>query len=117
MAWEAVADTDQLEVGELMVVHLAGQPICVVRLAEDEAVAVHNTCSHQQQPLDEGYLQDDDTLVCAAHNSCFDLRPGQAQGVPAVPPIATCACRIEDGAIWVDGEQQTNDADVPPSSS
>ena len=51
MAWEAVADTDQLEEGDMMVVNLGGQPICVVRLSDEEAVAVHNTCTHQQQPL------------------------------------------------------------------
>jgi len=61
MAWEAVADTDQLEEGDMMVVQLGGEPICVVRLSEEEAVACHNTCTHQQQPLNEGYLQDDDT--------------------------------------------------------
>ena len=40
MAWEAVADTDQLEEGDMMLVQLGGEPICVVRLSEDEAVAV-----------------------------------------------------------------------------
>jgi 3-phenylpropionate/trans-cinnamate dioxygenase ferredoxin subunit len=67
MAWEAVADLDQLEEGDMMLVQL-GEPVCVVRLQEDEVVAVHNTCTHQQQPLNEGYLQDDDTLICPAHN-------------------------------------------------
>ena len=175
MAWEAVADVDQLDEGDMMVVQMGGQPICVVRLYEDEAVAVHNTCTHQQQPLNEGYLQEDDTLICPAHNSRFDLhtgephrRPGRGPdpdlrvqdrgrgdlgrlraadqrrgdpaqavpykddslicpahdsrfdlhtgiptGVPAVDPIPTYACKIEDGAIWVDFEQQTNDAAIP----
>ncbi len=70
MAWEAIADVDQLEEGDMMVVHAGGEPICVVRLSEDEAVAVHNTCTHQQQPLNEGYLQDDDTLICPAAHLC-----------------------------------------------
>ena len=113
MAWEAVADTDQLEEGDMMVVNLGGEPICVVRLSDDEAVAVHNTCTHQQQPLNEGYLQEDDTLICPAHNSRFDLRTGEPIGVPAVSPIPVYACKIEDGAIWVDMEQQLNDAAIP----
>ncbi|MDF2978934.1 MAG: Rieske (2Fe-2S) iron-sulfur domain protein [Actinomycetospora sp.] len=113
MVWEAVADVDQLEEGDMMLCPLGGQPICVVRLYEDEAVAVHNTCTHQQQPLNEGYLQEDDTLICPAHNSRFDLRTGIPTGVPAVDPIPTYACKIEDGAIWVDVEQQTNDAAIP----
>ncbi|MBN9112024.1 MAG: non-heme iron oxygenase ferredoxin subunit [Pseudonocardia sp.] len=113
MAWEAVADLDQLEEGDMMVVEMKGEPICVVRLYEDEAVAVHNTCTHQQQPLNEGYLQEDDTLICPAHNSCFDLRTGEPRGVPAVSPIPVYACKIEDDAIWVDADQQLNDAEIP----
>ena len=113
MAWEAVADLDQLEEGDMMVVHMQGQPICIVRLYEDEAVAVHNTCTHQQQPLNEGYLQEDDTLICPAHNSCFDLHTCEPKGVPAVAPIPVYACKIEDDAIWVDFDQQLNDAEIP----
>jgi 3-phenylpropionate/trans-cinnamate dioxygenase ferredoxin subunit len=85
MAWKAIADLDQLEEGDMMLVQL-GQPVCVVRLQEDEVVAVHNTCTHQQQPLNEGYLQDDDTLICPAHNSRFDLHTGEPIGIPAVIP-------------------------------
>jgi 3-phenylpropionate/trans-cinnamate dioxygenase ferredoxin component len=112
MAWEAIADLDQLEEGDMMLVELT-QPVCVVRLSEDEVVAVHNTCTHQQQPLNEGYLQDDDTLICPAHNSCFDLHTGEPRGIPAVTAIPTYACKIEDDAIWVDHEQQLNDAPIP----
>ena len=32
MAWEAVADVDQLEEGDMMLCHMGGEPICVVRL-------------------------------------------------------------------------------------
>ena len=113
MAWEAVADTDQLEEGDMMVVQLGGEPICVVRLSEDEAVACHNTCTHQQQPLHEGTVQDDDTLVCASHNSRFDLTTGESIGIPAVPPLPVYACRIDGDAILVDIDQQLNDAPIP----
>lgn len=112
MAWKVVADLDELDEGDMMLVEL-DQPVCLIRLSEDEVVAVHNTCTHQQQPLHEGFLQDDDTLVCAAHNSCFDLHTGESQGIPVVPPIPVYSCKIEDDAIWVDMEQQTNDAAIP----
>lgn len=60
--------------------------------------AIHNTCTHQQQPLNEGILQDDDTLICPAHASRFDLTTGAVIGIPAVAPIPVYACKIEDGA-------------------
>lgn len=112
MAWEAVADLDELEEGDTMFVQLA-EPICLIRLYEDDVRAIHNTCTHQQQPLHEGHVQEDDTLVCAAHASRFDLRNGQALGIPAVAPVPVYACKIEDDAIWVDMEQQLNDAEIP----
>ena len=112
MGWQAIADLDQLPEGDMMLVQL-GEPVCVVRLQQDEVVAVHNTCTHQQQALNEGHLQDDDSLVCPAHNSRFDLHTGEAIGIPAVDPIPVYACKIEDGEIWVDVEQQLNDAAIP----
>jgi 3-phenylpropionate/trans-cinnamate dioxygenase ferredoxin subunit len=113
MAWEAVADTDQLEEGDMMVVDLGGEPVCVVRLSDEEAVACHNTCTHQQQPLSEGSLQDDDTLLCAAHASRYNLETGEAVGVFACGAIPVYACKIEDDAILVDIDQQLNDAPLP----
>ncbi len=112
MAWEAVADLDQLEEGDMMFVQLS-QPVCIIRLYEDDVRAIHDTCTHQQQPLHEGTLQEDDTLVCPAHASRFDLSNGDAIGIPAVAPIPVYACKIEDGAIWVDMDQQLNDAPIP----
>ena len=61
----------------------------------------------------EGFLQPDDSLVCASHASRFDLSTGEALGVPAVAPIPVYACKIEDDAILVDIDQQLNDAPVP----
>jgi 3-phenylpropionate/trans-cinnamate dioxygenase ferredoxin component len=113
MAYEIVANLDDLEPGETLLVEGLREPICLVMLDEDDVRAVHNTCTHQQQPLNEGYLQDDDTLICPAHNSRFDLHTGEPIGIPAVTAIPIYACKIEDEAIWVDFDQQTNDAPIP----
>ena len=113
MAFVIVANLDDLEVGDTMLVEELREPICLIRLDDDDVRAIHNTCTHQQQPLNEGYLQEDDTLICPAHNSRFDLRTGEPIGVPAVAPIPVYACKIEDGAIWVDMDQQLNDAAIP----
>jgi 3-phenylpropionate/trans-cinnamate dioxygenase ferredoxin subunit len=67
MTYVAVANLSDLEVGDTMLVDELREPICLIRLDDDDVRAIHNTCTHQQQPLHEGTLQDDDTLVCAAH--------------------------------------------------
>jgi 3-phenylpropionate/trans-cinnamate dioxygenase ferredoxin component len=108
-----VANIDDLEVGDTMLVDELREPICLIRLDNDDVRAIHNTCTHQQQPLHEGTLQDDDTLVCAAHASRYDLTTGEAVGVFACGPIPVYACKIEDDAILVDIDQQLNDAPIP----
>jgi caffeoyl-CoA O-methyltransferase len=88
MAFEIVANLDDLEPGETLFVEGLREPICLVRLDDDDVRAVHNTCTHQQQPLHEGTVQDDDTLVCASHNSRFDLTTGESIGIPVGLAIA-----------------------------
>jgi 3-phenylpropionate/trans-cinnamate dioxygenase ferredoxin subunit len=86
---------------------------CLVRLDGEVVRAVHNTCTHQQQPLHEGTVQGDDTLVCASHNSRFDLSTGESVGIPEVPTLPVYACKVEGDAILVDIDQQLNDAPIP----
>ncbi len=100
MAFEVAANLDEIEVGATLLVELS-EPVCLARLDDDDVRAVHDTCTHQQQPLHEGMVVDD-TLVCAAHAATFDLVTGESIGVPVVDPIAVYACKIEDGCVLVD---------------
>lgn len=113
MGWARVATLQDLAVGEARQVELGGEPICVVRVGDDAVRAVHDTCSHQQFSLAEGYV-DGRSIECALHGSSFDLETGKPDSLPAVIPIPTYASRIAPGgAVEVDVEQQTNDAPVP----
>ena len=103
MAFVAVANLDDLEVGDTMLVAELREPICLIRLDDDDVRAIHNTCTHQQQPLHEGTLQDDDTLVCAAHASRYDLTTGEAVGPDAKDHHRPAVFRVELG---VEGEQR-----------
>lgn len=107
MTYENAANLDELEVGGTLLVELS-VPVCLVRLGERDVRAVHNTCTHQQQPLHEGTVEDDDTLVCAAHAARFDLTTGQSVGVPEVSPIQVYACRVDGDAVLVDLGHQLN---------
>jgi 3-phenylpropionate/trans-cinnamate dioxygenase ferredoxin subunit len=112
MTFVVVANLDDLEVGDIMLVEELREPICLIRLDDDDVRAIHNTCTHQGQPLHEGILQDDD-LVCGAHASRYDLTTGQAIGPFASGPAPLYACKIEDDAILVDIDKQLNDAPIP----
>jgi 3-phenylpropionate/trans-cinnamate dioxygenase ferredoxin subunit len=111
MSWQKVAALDELAVGEPTLAELS-EPICVIRVDADVVYAVHNVCSHEYYELHEGFLDGQD-IECALHGSMFDLATGEPDSLPATQPIPTYAVKISGGDVWVDIEQQTNDAPVP----
>ncbi len=112
MAFERVVAVDDLPVGAALRVDLGGEPVCVVRVDETTVKACHDTCSHEEYPLHEGWVTDDE-IECALHGSTFNLDTGEALSLPAVKPVPVYAAKVEDGAIWVDVDEQLNDAPVP----
>jgi 3-phenylpropionate/trans-cinnamate dioxygenase ferredoxin component len=112
MAFVRVAALDDLQVNAAMAAEIGGIPVCVVRLDDDLVKAVHNTCSHEDYPLHEGWI-DDNHVECALHGSSFDLDTGNPDTLPAVRPIPVYAAKVDDDAIWVDIDQQLNDAPTP----
>lgn len=112
MADVKVADLDELAVGAARQVHAGGQPVCLVRTDETTVKAVHDTCSHQQYSLSEGWVEPN-AIECSLHGSAFDLDSGAPYGLPAVVAIPVYACAVRDGAVWVDPDRQLNDAPVP----
>jgi 3-phenylpropionate/trans-cinnamate dioxygenase ferredoxin subunit len=111
MAFEKVASLDEVSVGATKRVQM-DEPVCLVRIDEDAVKAVHDVCSHQEYSLCEGWVGTND-IECALHGSTFDLDSGEPESLPAVDPIPVYACKVEDGMIWVDLDDQRNDA-VPP---
>lgn len=112
MAYVRVAALGDLPVNQAMAAEVDGVPVCVVRLDDDVVKAVHNTCSHEDYPLHEGWV-DDNHIECALHGSSFDLDTGNPDSLPAVRPIPVYAARLDHDAIWVDVARQLNDAAVP----
>jgi 3-phenylpropionate/trans-cinnamate dioxygenase ferredoxin component len=112
VTFERAAALQDLTVGVAACVKLAGEPICLVRTDETTVKAVHNTCSHQQYDLHEGWVEDNH-IECALHGSMFDLDTGEPDSLPAVKPIPTYAVRIDDDVVMVDAATPTNGADLP----
>ena len=83
-----------------------------MRLPGEQVKAVHDTCSHQQYSLTEGFVEEND-IECALHGSMFNLDTGEPDSLPATKPIPVYAAKVTDGVVYVDPDQQLNDpADV-----
>jgi 3-phenylpropionate/trans-cinnamate dioxygenase ferredoxin component len=112
VAFERVAALSDLAVGTAAQVHAGGEPICLVRTGATTVRAVHDTCSHQDWPLHEGWV-DGDAIECALHGSSFDLVTGRPDSLPAVRPVPTYAVRLDGDDVLVDASAPTNAAPVP----
>lgn len=113
MTCEKVASIEDVDIGGSIRVEAGGEPIALVRIAADTVKAVHNVCSHQHYDLAPEGLIGENSIECALHGSTFNLDSGVPESLPAVDPIPVYACKVEDGAVFVDTDQQLNDAAIP----
>jgi 3-phenylpropionate/trans-cinnamate dioxygenase ferredoxin subunit len=93
---------EDLSPGEMRVVEYDDLEIAVVN-CKGELFAIEDRCSHDDGPLAEGILnQEDCTIECPRHGSLFDLRTGKPRTLPAYAPVDTFGVRLEDGKVKVD---------------
>ena len=76
---------DDLRPGTAVRVELDGEPICVARRPDGEVRAVHDTCSHEEFSLAEGWISGEG-VECALHGSVFDLDTGRPTQPARRPP-------------------------------
>ena len=70
-----------------------------------EILAIEDRCSHDNGPLVEGELdQDDCTVECPRHGSRFDLHTGRPLTLPAYVPVETFPVTIADDTIKLEVE-------------
>lgn len=111
MAFERVSTAAELEQGVGRRVEVDGHPICLVRLGE-EVRAIYDVCSHQEYPLHEGFTFGR-SIECALHGSTFDLDTGDPESLPATEPVPVFAAKVDGDDVYVDTDQQLNDAPIP----
>ena len=95
-----VAALDDLDPGSVRLVEVAGVRVCLARTEDGDVHAVDDTCTHEDEPLSEGWVEDD-CIECPAHNSVFDLRTGESRMPPAMEPVAVYAVDVVDGDVFV----------------
>ena len=79
------------------------EAVVLVRVG-GEAFAVGAACTHYGGPLAEGLVVGE-TIRCPWHHARFGLRTGEAQGAPALSPVACYAIEREAGIVRVAGKR------------
>ena len=96
-----VARLADLAPGSLRRVEPGGVPVCLVRLADGEVYAIGDECSHEDIELSDGDL-DGYEVECPAHGSCFDVRTGEPDSLPATRPVPTYPVHVDGGEVFVE---------------
>ncbi|MCC6999871.1 MAG: Rieske (2Fe-2S) protein [Deltaproteobacteria bacterium] len=107
MAFEPVARTSQLKVGECRIVEMgshggptAPRRIALYRLA-DGFYATQNECVHRGGELGDGIVSGGSHVVCPLHQWRFDIRTGACEVAPGTC-IRTYPVKIEADVIMID---------------
>jgi 3-phenylpropionate/trans-cinnamate dioxygenase ferredoxin component len=99
-----VCPTSELQPGQVRLVEWEDLEIGVFNCA-GTVYAIEDRCSHDDGPLVEGELdQEDCTIECPRHGSRFDLKTGKPLTLPAYVPVDTFLVIIEDETIKLEVE-------------
>jgi NADPH-dependent 2,4-dienoyl-CoA reductase/sulfur reductase-like enzyme/nitrite reductase/ring-hydroxylating ferredoxin subunit len=89
--------------------HVGDSAVLLAR-SGDEFFAVGATCTHYGAPLADGLVVGD-TLRCAWHHACFDLRSGDAVRAPALRPLGRWAVERRGDLVVVGRRIEPRDPD------
>lgn len=95
----AVAQVEDLEDGQRLLLEVDGRPLAVFRIA-GQYFAIADVCSHDDGPVAEGPLAGFE-IECPRHGSHFDIRTGKVLSLPAAVDIPAYPVRVVDGEIQV----------------
>jgi phenylpropionate dioxygenase-like ring-hydroxylating dioxygenase large terminal subunit len=76
------------KVGDYFSVRMAGEPLLVVRAAQDDVIAMSAVCRHRGMIVAEGKGHSDGGFVCPYHRWTYDRR-GQLIGAPQMSGIGS----------------------------
>jgi toluene monooxygenase system ferredoxin subunit len=96
--WQPAMPFDDLWIGEMIGLELAGVPVLLVNI-EAEVRAYVDSCPHQRSRLSEGELAGC-ALTCGTHRWEFDALTGQGLN-PPTSQLARLPVRVRNGMIEV----------------
>lgn len=98
--WHKVADTGELDEGQVMTCPVGLKTVAVTKL-HGRYGAIDNRCPHQGGPLGQGTVEND-KIRCPWHGFDFDPFTGQAAGGPDFD-VPTYPVQARDDGVYVAG--------------
>jgi nitrite reductase/ring-hydroxylating ferredoxin subunit len=99
LTWYEVAQTSDLDPGEVMYVEVGDEPVALINL-DGEFYALSDICTHQEASLSDGEV-DGDEIECPLHGGAFEIRTGVPANFPVVVPVETYAVKTEGDTVFV----------------
>ena len=101
-AFVTAAQVSQIPLGQFKPVEVAGKRLLICH-TESGFYAVDDTCTHDDGPLAEGWL-DGNAIECPRHGARFDVTTGKVLCLPAAVPIRSYPVQVDGDAITVNLE-------------
>lgn len=98
--WVTVAKASDIPVGQFTPVEVHGKQLLVCHVAQGEFAAIDDTCTHDDGPLADGWL-DGASMECPRHGARFDVRTGKVLSLPAAVPINAYPVNVEGDDVKV----------------
>ena len=94
-----VADVDEIQPGERMIVEIDGKWILILNV-DGQFYAIADLCSHDDGPLSDGELIGCE-IECPRHGARFDIRNGKVMSPPALVDIPAYDVRVENNELQI----------------
>ena len=94
-----VLKAGEIPVGQVKPVEVQGKRLLICH-TEQGFYAVDDTCTHDNGPLADGWL-DGDAIECPRHGARFDVTTGKVLCLPAAVAIRSYPVRIDGDQVWV----------------
>lgn len=99
---ERICSVTELADGEIRRFELGDVAVAVARIGT-EWFAIADRCTHQDVPLSDGELSVDTCEIeCPKHGSCFSLRTGEVDSLPATRPVPVFEVRLDGADVYVE---------------
>jgi 3-phenylpropionate/trans-cinnamate dioxygenase ferredoxin subunit len=99
-AFVIAAKVSEIPVGEFKSVQAGGKRLLICHV-EDGFYAVDDTCTHDDGPLLDGWLEGN-AIECPRHGARFDVKTGKVLCLPAAVPINSYPTKVEADDVKVD---------------